>query len=416
MTPNAMRVTAILLLAPALGFAPRSAALLLAPSRSVARPARRPSSAPRLSEGHRLRAAADDEEVESYAAILEAAAALRAEAAAMELEIANDAAAAQAAGLDKFFALADANGDGVVSLTELTTALQKLLVDNVDDARAAKRNALFLENRLIEQVFATLDANDDGVLQRSELQPVETIRRRLEGIWAAERALRTTSAAAENTEAGFKQLTQERLDAFESAANLTTGPARIAACLAYTLPALDAAPFSFVQNGVPPLDGFAPAADAVATGGVDAFAPFVDVARQIVEVYHAVPFSGLIVFLGLSSLAGNAGAPRLARFAARHAIILDVAAAVVLPILDTQAPGPYVGAARPIFIGIVALCAVSSALGVRANFLPLSGTLTTKLTNDYESAITRMIVAQTPGAEQPGADDPKDDKDDSEKK
>jgi len=180
MTPNAMRVTAILLLAPALGFAPRSAALLLAPSRSVARPARRPSSAPRLSEGHRLRAAADDEEVESYAAILEAAAALRAEAAAMELEIANDAAAAQAAGLDKFFALADANGDGVVSLDELKTALRRMLVDNVDDARAAKRNSLFLKNRLIEQVFETQDANDDGVLQRNE-----AIRQRLEAAWTA---------------------------------------------------------------------------------------------------------------------------------------------------------------------------------------------------------------------------------------
>ncbi|KAJ1444905.1 hypothetical protein M885DRAFT_580119, partial [Pelagophyceae sp. CCMP2097] len=117
---------------------------------------------------------------ESYAAILARAAALRNEAAALEQEMRADEEGGQVASLDRFFAAADANGDGVVSLDELKTALRRMLVDNVDDARAAKRNSLFLKNRLIEQVFETQDANDDGVLQRNE-----AIRQRLEAAWTA---------------------------------------------------------------------------------------------------------------------------------------------------------------------------------------------------------------------------------------
>ena len=84
---------------------------------------------------------------------------------------------------------------------------------------------------------------------------------------------------------------------------------RLVSVLAYALPALDALP---VAAPVDPLvqaaqnaDPLATAAAAAASQG-DLVAPLLAFARDAAALYHYLPFSGLIVFFSLSSLASNA--------------------------------------------------------------------------------------------------------------
>ena len=144
-----------------------------------------------------------DSEESDAATLLAAAKAARAEVSQLELEVAAERRAEEASSLDRFFARADANGDGVISVSEhhcgatcsavssrrgklfvkknasfhtslkktrLRSALERELVAGADSERAARRNAALLEDeQRVASVARTFDANGDGVLQRGEL-------------------------------------------------------------------------------------------------------------------------------------------------------------------------------------------------------------------------------------------------------
>ena len=359
-------------------------------------------------------AAHDDESPE---ALLAQANALRAEAQALESSIREEQEATLQQALDAAFAAADANGDGVVTVDELRAALRTAFVAEAADGRSARKfEALLDDGDRLERVVASLDGNGDGVLQPSEFVPLKEMRARLEAQWREDRSAASKIASAKSAEEDVERTRRERLDAWEAIANKTDAPARALAVGAYFLPALDilppAQPVDDFMASVP-VDGLLgvgapePSAVAAAANGALRALDKVDVA------FHAVPFGGLLAFILLSNLASNAAAPRLARFAARHAIVIDLASAVGLPLLlVNDASAPY---ARPLFASIILVSVVASALGVEPSFAPGTGQLTKKFTDDFE-AVVKQVISATVGTspvnlvdlQEPPKDDDKD--------
>lgn len=258
--------------------------------------------------------------------LLEQAAALRAEAMALEDNLVSEQRAKTEAAIEAAFASADADGDGVVSVAELRAALKAAFVDANENARDSARMAKILaaEQGYVEKAVASLDANGDGVLQIDEFVPLRDLRARLEDAWRLDRADKNAAAQAEGRVADDDKIRAERLDQFEAVSNKTDASARAVSALAYLLPALDILP--------PPLR-----TDAL-LGTVPTSVPgtALDAIQQVNLLYHSIPFSGLLAFVLCSNLASNAAAPRLARFSARHAIVLDLAASVAIPLADRK--------------------------------------------------------------------------------
>lgn len=319
-----------------------------------------------------------EKDAEKLATELEAQArALREEVAKIEASMQEDRRQKLETELDDFFRLADANGDGQVSLDELRSALRKKLVDENSNSRSAARAADLLDSE--ERVLAILrelDANADGVLQRDEMISVASFRDRLEKSYRSQQAVEN----AERQKGDFEDTTQERLEIWEAVANRTTASSRLVAAAAYLLPALDALPYSLT----PPGTGSSPVIDAAVAGIV-----------QAAVAFRALPFSGLIAFLALSALAGNVARPRIERFAARHAILMDLAAVIVLPIFTAVAPQNAAVAASTVeFIVLISAIAAVVA-GANADFVPGTGTLTKKFTNDFDASVKNLIQSAT---------------------
>lgn len=292
------------------------------------------------------------------------------------------------------------------------------MAEAADGRSARKFEALLDDGDRLERVVASLDDNGDGVLQPSEFVPLKEMRARLEAQWREDRSAASKIASAKSAEEDVERTRRERLDAWEAISNKTDAPARALAVGAYFLPALDilppAQPVDDFMASVP-VDGLLgvgapePSAVAAAANGALRALDKVDVA------FHAVPFGGLLAFILLSNLASNAAAPRLARFAARHAIVIDLASAVGLPLLlVNDASAPY---ARPLFASIILVSVVASALGVEPSFAPGTGQLTKKFTDDFE-AVVKQVISATVGTnpvnlvdlQEPPKDDDKDEK------
>lgn len=298
---------------------------------------------------------------------------LREEAERLEASMQAERSAELEQELDRFFEVADSNKDGVVSLEELRVALRKTLVEDNENTRAASKAARLLDSE--ERVLAILkelDVNADGVLSREEMIPVRDFQSKLEAQFRESQAaqLRKVREADVDTSAA------ERLAAFESVANKTAPLTRLGAIVCYTLPLLDAIPIDALLNRFEP--------NALTSLLVGAYA-----------TYHALPGSGLIIFLILSGAAANAAAPRLTRFAARHAIILDLVAALLLPLVYRFAGAPTDIAVAGVFELLVLTCIVAAGFGSNADFVPGSGTLTKRFTDDFESGIKNFITNAT---------------------
>ena len=106
--------------------------------------------------------------------------------------------------------------------------------------------------------------------------------------------------------------------------NEVVGKDRLLSCLPYLLPLLEGDRYGrYLFRAFPPLG----VADAVLLG------PFH-------LVYEAIPFSGLILFFGLTILSRNADIPRSVRFNMQQAVLLDIG--LIFPSLLGQLVGSLV--------------------------------------------------------------------------
>eukprot|EP00629_Pelagomonadales_sp_RCC1024_P012057 CAMPEP_0119274940 /NCGR_PEP_ID=MMETSP1329-20130426/12964_1 /TAXON_ID=114041 /ORGANISM="Genus nov. species nov., Strain RCC1024" /LENGTH=386 /DNA_ID=CAMNT_0007275295 /DNA_START=124 /DNA_END=1284 /DNA_ORIENTATION=+ len=362
-----MRCAVLLLTAVAKGFIVPSKRFVVTRSQAL-RAGARPQALRRPRRHLALRAADDPE------ALLAQAAALREEAKALEDTMRAEQEQKMQAAIEKAFKEADVNGDGVVTVEELRTTLEKTFVTDSKNARDASKMEKLLasEKKYVEQLVKALDVNEDGVLQPEEFVPLADLRARLEDQWRADRSREIEAQSQANQEAEVEATRAERLEAFEAIANKTDAATRVFSASAYLLPLLDILP--------PPSE---------ATLG-SALGPL----EQLSIAYHGFPFGGLLVFILLSNAASNAAAPRLQRFSARHAIVLDLASAVGLPLLFAFEPTrPF---ARPLFAALVAASVAGAALGKEASLVPGTGQLTKKFTDDYDATI-RTVISATVG-------------------
>ncbi|KAJ8611370.1 hypothetical protein CTAYLR_006480 [Chrysophaeum taylorii] len=295
--------------------------------------------------------------------------ALREEAAKLEAAMQQERNVELQAELDRFFSEADADGDGVVTLEELRAALRRSLVDESENSRAASKASELLDSEArVLAILQELDTNADGVLQREEFVPLADFRAKLERDYRAARDEEREQQSA----ALFDRTAADRLDAFESVANKTSPLTNLAAAVCYLLPTLDGVPIDAIVTATEPNPLTALIAGAYAT-------------------YRALPASSIVVFLILSTAAGNAAAPRLIRFAARHAIILDLVAALALPLAYRFTPPSVELVTGGLFELAVATCVVAALLGINADFLPGTGTLTKYFIDEFDANIRRFI-------------------------
>jgi len=298
---------------------------------------------------------------------------LREEASNLEAELEDERVRELEGELDDFFSQADADGDGRVSLEELRAVLRRKLVDENANARSAARAARALESE--ERVLAILeelDANADGALQREEMISIEKFRDRLESDY---RQTQTREMAARQ-QTDFENTTAARLEAWEGVANRTSIDARLVAAAAYLLPALDALPYS-----IPPPEN-------------QVYDVAVAAIVQAAVAFRALPFSGILFFLVLSFVAGNVSRPRLERFAARHAILIDLVAVLLLPLLGAVAPDlvPPVGSAVE---AATLLAALTALAGFDADFFPGTGTLAKRFTDEFDVSVKNLLQSAT---------------------
>ena len=312
--------------------------------------------------------AADDPE-----ALLAQAAALRDEAKALEQAMRSEQEAKMQKAMEQAFAKADVNGDGVVTVDELKATLEQVFVTDNENKRDASKveRLLASEKKYVEQLVNALDVNKDGVLQPEEFVPLADLRARLEEQWRADRKEQQSLDREENKLKEENATRAERLGEFEAAANKTDAATRALSASAYLLPLLDILPpptQENIQQGV--------------------LAPL----EQLSVAYHGFPFGGLLVFILLSNICSNAAAPRLQRFSARHAIVLDLASAIGVPLTLAGYAGadPYV---RGAFATAIFASVVLAALGKEASLVPGTGQLTKKFTDDYDATVRQVISA-----------------------
>ena len=288
---------------------------------------------------------ADDNEIERLKSMAQK---LRAEAAALEAERAQEYAKAAEVAFQKF----DTNSDGEITFEELKAGLEKALKMELPEQRVRK----LMEN---------FDTSGDGKLQPTEFVGVEKFRNRLEQLIQEEKQQARDAEAAAKREAEMAKIAQVRMNLLND--KEPTAQDKIISVLPYLFPLLDSLQFGrflLVEN---PEN------------------PFVLVLALLFSLYKSIPFSGFLAFLALNVLSGNPGINRLVRFNMQQAIFLDIALffpgliGAVLALIATgagvQFPTAFTEIGSDLIFGAllltIAYASISSLVGITPNKIPL---------------------------------------------
>lgn len=273
---------------------------------------------------------------------------LRAEAAALEAERAQELAVAAEHAFQKF----DTNRDGEITFEELKAGLEKILKTELPDQR-------------VQKVMEDFDISGDGKLQLDEFVGVDKFRNRLESLAREEREQAKAAAKAAQMEAEMAKLAEARLSILNDKEPTTRD--KIVSVLPYLFPLLDSLQFGrflLAEN----TDN-----------------PFVIGLALLYTLYRSVPFSGFISFLALNTLSSNPGINRLVRFNMQQAIFMDIALffpglvgaayALIASGAGFQVPAAFTELGSDVIFGTllltVAYASISSLLGITPDKLPL---------------------------------------------
>jgi hypothetical protein len=270
---------------------------------------------------------------------------LRAEAAALEAERAQELANAATVAFEKF----DKNNDGVITLEELKLGLEKTLKTELSEER-------------VKKLLNEFDASGDGFLQVEEMVTVDQFRNKLEYLKEEEKRLAKEAAIAAKQEEEAAKLAEARLNMINDKA--PTNRDKIVSVLPYLFPLMDSLQFGrflLVEN---------------------ADNPVVTVLALLYAAYRSIPFSGFVAFFALNFLSSNPGINKLVRFNMQQAIFLDIAlffpgliAAVVGLIGGGNLPPAFTEITNDVVFGTllltVAYASISSLLGITPDKIPL---------------------------------------------
>mmetsp|Transcript_11592 Transcript_11592/g.25540 ORF Transcript_11592/g.25540 Transcript_11592/m.25540 type:complete len:388 (-) Transcript_11592:1239-2402(-) len=306
-------------------------------------------SRPAYTKQSRLYASEDDDAQDNEIERLKKMAAkLRAEAASLEADKAQQMAQAAQKAFNKF----DINDDGEVSLSELKIGLEKELKTEISEKR-------------VKELMDVFDKSGDGALQLDEFVTVERFRNQLEALAREEKRLAEEAAKASKKEKELALLAEAKLEFLNE--KQPTGTEKIISILPYLFPLMDG-----LQYG-----RFLLSAD-----GADAN-PFIVILALLYGLYRSIPFSGFAAFFALNFLSGNPSLNRLIRFNMQQAIFIDIALFFPSLIIGlggiVTGGGGLTGAAGELFADVIfgalllvlAYCAGSSLLGQEPNNIPL---------------------------------------------
>ena len=213
---------------------------------------------------------------------------LRAEAAVLEAERAEEMATAAEMAFRKF----DLNDDGEISVEEMKVGLEKAFKTELPESRVRK-------------LMEDFDTSGDGALQLDEFVGIAKFRNRLDSLVREEKQQALDAAKQAQEEAEMAKLAEAQLELLNDKEPTNTD--KIVSILPYLLPLLDSLQFGrflLVENQ----DN-----------------PFVIILAVLYSLYRAVPFSGFLSFLALSVLSSNPSLNRLVRFNMQQAIFVDIA-------------------------------------------------------------------------------------------
>mmetsp|Transcript_15701 Transcript_15701/g.19929 ORF Transcript_15701/g.19929 Transcript_15701/m.19929 type:complete len:396 (-) Transcript_15701:31-1218(-) len=284
-----------------------------------------------------------DDEIERLRSM---AAKLRADAAALEAEKAQQLAEAS----EKAFRQFDTNKDGEISVAELKEGLEKVLKTELSDKR-------------VQELMKEFDASGDGALQLDEFVGVDIFRNKLELLAQEEKRLALEAkekAKREEVEAALALAKVEILNEKEP-----TNSDKVLSVLPYLFPLMDGLQWGRFLLG----------AEGAESN------PFVVGLALLYALYRAIPFSGFIAFFVLYFLTGNPSINRLVRYNMQQAIFLDVAlffpgligglvalTGLQMPLIVSQISNDAIFIT---LLGVIGYCTVSSLLGIAPNKIPL---------------------------------------------
>lgn len=289
----------------------------------------------------------EDDEIERLRAM---AAKLRAEAATLEADKAQQMAVAA----EKAFKQFDTNQDGEISLAELKAGLEKVLKTELSDQR-------------VKDLMEEFDASGDGALQLDEFVGVDRFRNKLEEFSREEKRMASEAKQMALREQEVAQLLEAKAAILNDKA--PTNQDKFLSILPYLFPLMDGLQYGRFLLGAE---------------GAEAN-PFVVILALLYALYRSVPFSGFIAFFVLNILGGNPSINRLIRYNMQQAIFLDIA--LFFPGLLSGLIGLTAGSAGfqfpaivtqlstdAIFVTLLAVlgyCTASSLLGITPNKIPL---------------------------------------------
>jgi hypothetical protein len=225
---------------------------------------------------------------------------LRAEAAALEDDRAQEKAAIAESEFRKF----DTDQDGEISLNELKAGLEKAFKMELPDKR-------------VQQLMEGYDVSGDGNLQLDEFVSVNKFGNKLEMLNREEKQMALDSKKAAQMEAEMALQVEARASLMNEGEPTPTD--KIVSALPYLLPLLDGLQFGrflLAENSDNPV---------------------VNILGLMYTVYRSIPFSGLLAYLALNFSASNLSLNKLVRFNMQQAIFVDIA--LFLPGLLAAATG-----------------------------------------------------------------------------
>jgi hypothetical protein len=213
---------------------------------------------------------------------------LRAEAAALEGDRAQELAAISESTFRKF----DTNQDGEINLNELKAGLEKTFKMELPDKR-------------VQQLMEGFDVSGDGKLQLDEFVSVNKFGNKLEMLNREEKQMALDSKKTAQKEAEMALLAETRLGLMNEGEPTTTD--KIVSSLPYLLPLLDSLQFGrflLAQNQDNPV---------------------VNILGLLYTVYRSIPLGGLLAYLGLNYATSNLSLNKLVRFNTKQAVYVDIA-------------------------------------------------------------------------------------------